>query len=95
MTHAILILSAIALLASGAMVSADDRRPPFSREAQIEGRSWSVGGYTKHTYKGRDSRGNRIGGVLEELPSGSFKFKSWSKPNPVPERVQRFLESRK
>ena len=90
------ILFAGALLASGAPVSAgdDDKYPPFSRETEIESRSWSVGGYTKRTYKGRDSEGNRISGTIEELPSGTVKFKSRVQRSPVRERVQRFLEQR-
>ena len=96
-TRTILMLFVMALLAAGSPVGAcdDDKRPSFSRKAQIEGRSWSVGGYTRREYKGRDSQGNRIGGTLETLPSGSFKFNGWSKQSPVPGRVQRFLERRR
>ena len=96
MPRTMLILSAVALLASGAPVGAggNDEYPPFSREAEVESRSWSVGGYTKHEYKGRDSQGNRISGTIEELPSGTVKFKSKTQHNPVPGRVQRFLEQR-
>ena len=95
----LLILCATALLAHGAPVGAceSDKKPSRSPsvQRQIEGRSWSVGGYTKREYKGRDSQGNRRGGTIEELPSGAFTFKGWSKRSPVAGRVQRFLDSRK
>lgn len=97
MSRTMMIVLAVALLAYGAPVDAcesDKKRPPFARQAQIEGRSWSVGGYTKREYKGRDSQGNRIGGTIEELPSGAFRFKGWSQQSPVQGRVQRFLERR-
>ena len=97
MSRTMLLLLAVALLAYGAPVGAcesDTKRPPFSREAEIESRSWSVGGYTKREYKGRDSQGNRFGGTIEELPSGAVKFKRWEKRSPVPGRVERFLERR-
>ena len=96
MSRIMMLLFTTALLADGAPVGAcgDDRCPTFSREAEIESRSWSVGGYTKHTYKGRDSQGNRISGTIEELPSGTVKYKSRVQRSPVRERVQRFLESR-
>ena len=90
------ILGTVALLAGGSPVSAcdEDRRPAFSRQTEIEGRRWSVGGYTRREFRGRDSQGNRIGGTIEELPSGSFKFKGWTRESPVQGRVQRFLEQR-
>ena len=94
----VMIVLAVALLAYGAPVGACESQKPSrspSVQRQIEGRSWSVGGYTKREYKGRDSQGNRIGGTIEELPSGAFTFKGWSKRSPVAGRVQRFLDSRK
>lgn len=98
MKGTVTMLLAIVLLAHGAPVGAgepDTEYPPFRRDAEIESRSWSVGGYTKRTYKGRDSQGNRFGGTIEELPSGTVKFKRWSKPSPVQGRVERFLERRR
>ena len=97
MTKPLLILCAAVLLVNGEPVGAgesDTEYPPFRRDAEIESRSWSVGGYTKRTYKGRDSQGNRFGGTIEELPSGAVKFKSWEKRSPVQGRVERFLERR-
>lgn len=96
MRHAALLAIIAILLGTSlpAWAGDDHKYPPFSREAEIESRSWSVGGYTQHTYKGRDSRGNRISGTIEELPSGTVKFKSRVQRSPVRERVQRFLEQR-
>ncbi len=98
MSRSMMLLLAVALLAHGAPVGAgesDTEYPPFRRDAEVESRSWSVGGYTKREYKGRDSQGNRFGGTVEELPSGAVKFKSWEKQSPVQGRVERFLERRR
>jgi len=94
--HAALLAIVAVLLGTSlpAWAGDDDKYPPFTQEAEIESRSWSVGGYTKHEYKGRDSQGNRISGTIEELPSGTVKHKSRVQRSPVQDRVRRFLESR-
>ena len=93
----ILLLLFIALLVTSIPGEACEphRNYPLNRQYQVEGRSWGVGDYTKRTYKGRDAQGNRIGGTIESLPSGAFKFKGWEKRSPVEGRVQRFLDSRR
>ena len=92
-----IVLLVVALLVYGAPVGACESqkssRSP-SVQQQIEGRAWSLGGYTKRQFKGRDSQGNRIGGTIEELPSGAFMFKGWTKRSAAEGRVQRFLERR-
>ena len=98
MSHTIMMLLVIALLATGAPVDAcepHNKNRPLSVQRQMESRSWRVGGYTKRQFTGRDSLGNRFGRTVEELPSGSFKFKTWERRDPTAGRIQRFLESRK
>ncbi len=98
MPHAPMMLFVLALLATGAPVDAcepHNKNRPLSVQQQIEGRSWSVQGYTQHRFRGRDTHGNRLRGTVEELPSGAFTFKDWTKRSPVEGRVQRFLERRR
>ena len=95
MKQLILLTIAATLITGIPALACEPHERALRYRERLEGRSWSVGGYTKHEYTGRDAHGNRIGGTIEELPSGTFRYKSWSKHNPVPGRVQRFLENRR
>lgn len=51
--------------------------PPRSytpRSYKYESRNWSVGGYTKHTYKYK-SGGRTYKGTIETFPSGAMRHK--------------------
>ncbi len=94
-TRRLVLVGALLVISVPVGACDEDTHSSFSRQTRIEGRSWGVQGYRRYEYKGKDAQGNRFGGRIETLPSGTFRYRSWSKPNPVPGRVQRFLESRR